>query len=71
MITKLGEVSGGVSGGKRGFLRLNSNVSLPLRYTFCAYPQYLVLTLPKVSNLLYKSIGYITSLLKPFQVIAR
>ena len=31
MITKLGEVSGGVSGGKRGFLRLNSNVSLPLR----------------------------------------
>ena len=31
MITKLGEVSGGVSGGKRGLLRLNSNVSLPLR----------------------------------------
>ena len=31
MITELGEVSGGVSGGKRGFLRLNSNVSLPLR----------------------------------------
>jgi len=31
MIIKLGEVSGGVSGGKRGFLRLNSNVSLPLR----------------------------------------
>lgn len=34
MITELGEVSGGVSGGKRGFLRLNSNVSLPLRITF-------------------------------------
>jgi len=32
MITELGEVSGGVSGGKRGFLRLNSNVSLPLRF---------------------------------------
>ena len=32
MITKLGEVSGGVSGGKRGLLRLNSNVSLPLRF---------------------------------------
>jgi hypothetical protein len=34
MITKLGEVSGGVPGGKRGFLRLNSNVSLPLRLIF-------------------------------------
>jgi len=34
MITELGEVSGGVSGGKRGFLRLNSNVSLPLRQNF-------------------------------------
>ena len=31
MIIKLGEIFGGVSGGKRGFLRLNSNVSLPLR----------------------------------------
>jgi hypothetical protein len=34
MITKLGEVSGGVSGGKRGLLRLNFNVSLPLRFIF-------------------------------------
>jgi hypothetical protein len=31
MILELGAIIGGVSGGKRGFLRLNSNVSLPLR----------------------------------------
>jgi hypothetical protein len=31
MIIKLGEGFGGVFGGKRGILRLNLNVSLPLR----------------------------------------
>ena len=32
MIIKLGENFGGVFGGKRGVLRLNLNVSLPLRF---------------------------------------
>ncbi len=71
MITKLGEVFGGVSGGKRGILSSKGFLSLPLRFTFCAYFYYPVLILPKASNLLYKSIGCITSLVKPFQVIAR
>jgi len=34
MIIELGESFGGVFGGKRDILRLNLNVSLPLRF-FC------------------------------------
>jgi len=32
MIIELGEGFGGVFGGRRGILRLNLNVSLPLRH---------------------------------------
>ena len=35
MITKLGEVAGGVSGGKRGILSTKRLPSLPLRLIFC------------------------------------
>ena len=34
MITELGEVFGGVSGGKRGILSTNGFLSLPLRFDF-------------------------------------
>jgi len=37
MIVELGEGFGGVFGGKRGVLRLNLNVSLPLRFRFSEF----------------------------------
>lgn len=40
MIIELGEGFGGVFGGKRGILRLNLNVSLPLR--FSSYMQEII-----------------------------
>ena len=43
MITELGEVFGGVSGGKRGILSTNGFLSLPLRLIICAHLCYLLI----------------------------
>ncbi|MDD5464909.1 MAG: hypothetical protein PHP73_00980 [Candidatus Omnitrophica bacterium] len=70
MITELGEVFGGVSGGKRGFLRLNSNVSLPLRYTFWIILgnwqlRHNLLKVGKLCLFLYGSVCFFFSLIAP------
>jgi len=44
MITKLGEVAGGVSGGKRGILGTKRFPSLPLRFTSPFNRQEIALT---------------------------
>ena len=67
MMTELGEVAGGVFGGKRGILSTKRLPSLPLRYIFYGNPYYCNNNLPKTSYLLVKSSSYIVRKAKPFQ----
>ena len=67
MIIKLGEVFGGVFGGKRGILRLNFNVSLPLRFPFYTNPKQHNIYPSELPQRLLESSSCIVRKGKPFQ----